>query len=359
MDRSTRRVLVGMGAGLPLVALGAARRWSHPGTTPPIHDARGRLERRGIATLEPIRLAGEERWLLVRGRSVHQPLLLFLSGGPGSAELAWMRHFNASLEEHFLVAAWEPGGGARAGEEPRMESLLAEADELLELLTSRFSQEKVFLVGHGWGSVLGVLLAQRRPERIHAYVSTGQRVNFLESDTVSHLRAYERAMRHGDAATLAKLARMGPPPYIGRDRVRRYQTLERLAGLHAGRGALLPDPRALALRTPEYSLRDKLHLALAGRSPTASPRLMDLNLERQVPRLDVPVWFLLGREDAVTPSELAVRYFDALEAPAKTLLWFEHSGHQPAFEEPEHFNSLLIERVRAEGTALPPDIVLH
>ena len=75
MDRSTRRILAGMGAGLPLVALGA-RRWLNPGTTPPIQDARGLPEPEGIASLEPVRLGGVEQWLLLRGRSVHNPLLL-------------------------------------------------------------------------------------------------------------------------------------------------------------------------------------------------------------------------------------------------------------------------------------------
>lgn len=365
MERSTRRILAGVGVGLPLVALGA-RLWSSQGSTPPIRRGRGRAVPEGIASLEQVRLGGVDQWLLLRGRSLHNPLLLYLSGGPGGSELAWVRHFNAPLEEHFLVAQWDQRGAARsyAARKDRegltVEQFVSDASELLELLTSRFSQRKVFVVGHSWGSILGVLLAQRRPERIHAYVGTGQQVNFLENDTVSHLRAYELAMRYGDHKALARLARIGPPPYTGPDMARRYMTLVSLASRHAGRRRLLPELLSSVLTAPEYSPRDKLHFFLGMKEtfPRVYPRLAGLDLEARVPRLEVPVWFLLGREDYVTPSELAVRYFDKLEAPGKTLLWFEHSGHSPPFEEPDRFNAILTQQVRT--AAEPPyEMLLH
>ncbi|WP_375769959.1 alpha/beta hydrolase [Archangium gephyra] len=354
MERSTRRILAGAGVGLPLVALGA-RLWSSQGSTPRIRDARGRPVSEGIASLEQVRLGGVDQWLLLRGRSLHNPLLLFLSGGPGGSEMPWVRHFNAPLEDHFLVVQWDQRGAAKSYAARKdtdgltVERFVSDASELLELLTTRFSQQKVFVVGHSWGSILGVLLAQRRPERIHAYIGTGQKVNFLESDTLSHLRAYELAMRYGDHRALAKLARIGPPPYTGPDMAQRYLTLISLASRHAGRRGLLPELLSSVLTAPEYSLRDKVHFFMGMREafPHVYPQLAGLDLEAQVPRLEVPVWFLLGREDYVTPSELAVRYFDKLEAPRKTLLWFEHSGHSPPFEEPGRFNAILNEQVRA------------
>ncbi|AKI99591.1 hydrolase, alpha/beta fold family [Archangium gephyra] len=320
----------------------------------------------GIASLEPVRLGGVDQWLLIRGRSLHNPLLLYLSGGPGASEMAWVRHFNAPLEEHFLVVQWDQRGAAKSygARKDRdgltVEQFVSDASELLELLTTRFSQQKVFVVGHSWGSILGVLLAQRRPERIHAYVGTGQQVNFLENDTVCHLRAYELAMRYGDYRALARLARIGPPPYTGRDMAQRYLTLYSLAGRHAGRRGLLPELFSSVLTAPEYSLRDKVHFFLGMREtfPRVYPQLAGLDLESQVPRLEVPVWFLLGREDYVTPSELAVRYFDKLEAPRKTLLWFEHSGHSPPFEEPGRFNDILTQQVRTVAEARP-EALLH
>jgi pimeloyl-ACP methyl ester carboxylesterase len=365
MERSTRRILTGAAVGLPIMALGA-RLWSSQGSTPPLQDEGGHVLSEGIASLEQVRLGGVDQWLLLRGRSVHNPLLLYLSGGPGGSEMAWVRHFNAPLENHFLVVQWDQRGAAKsyAAVKDRdaltLDQFVSDASELLELLTTRFGQEKVFVVGHSWGSVLGVLLAQRRPERIHAYVGTGQQVNFLENDTLSYLRAHELAQRFGDTRALARLARIGPPPYTGPDLAERYMTLISLASRHAGRRGILPELLTSVLKAPEYTLRDKLHMFLGPRDTfsVVYPRLAGINLEAQVPQLQVPVWFLLGREDSVTPSEIAARYLASLEAPRKTLLWFEHSGHNPQFEEPGKFNSVLTQQVRAVAEA-EPQVLLH
>jgi pimeloyl-ACP methyl ester carboxylesterase len=367
MERSTRRILAGAAVGVPLAALGA-RLLKSQGSTPPIQDERGEPLSDGIASLEQVRLGGVDQWLLMRGRSVHNPLLLYLSGGPGGSELAWVRHFNAPLEDHFLVVQWDQRGATKsyAALQDRdaltLDQYVSDASDLLELLTTRFGQQKVIVVGHSWGSILGVLLAQRRPERVQAYVGLGQQVNFLENDTVSHLRAYELAARYGDGKALAQLERIGPPPYTGPDMAERYMTLVSLASRHAGRRGVVPELLSSVLKAPEYSLRDKLHMFLGSRDtfPLVYPQLAGINLEAQVPRLEMPVWFMLGREDYVTPSEIAARYFERLEAPRKTLLWFEHSGHSPQFEEPGKFNSVLIQQVRPVATPeAQPEALMH
>ena len=64
------------------------------------------------------------------------------------------------------------------------------------------------------------------------------------------------------------------------------------------------------------------------------------------PTLQVPVFFFLGRRDHWVPPETSVAYFDMLTAPSKTLVWFDHSGHEPFMDEPEKFNRLMAELVR-------------
>jgi pimeloyl-ACP methyl ester carboxylesterase len=135
-----------------------------------------------------------------------------------------------------------------------------------------------------------------------------------------------------------------------------------LAGRHAGRRDIVPELFSSILKASEYSLRDKLHCMLGMRDILGFvyPQLAGLDLEAQVPELQVPVWFMLGREDYVTPSEIAARYFDKLQAPRKTLVWFEHSGHSPQFEEPGKFNSLLGHQVRTSTVAAQAEeLLLH
>jgi proline iminopeptidase len=51
---------------------------------------------------------------------------------------------------------------------------LADAEALIGMLRQRFGARPALLVGHSWGSYLGVLLVQRHPEWFAAYVGMGQ-----------------------------------------------------------------------------------------------------------------------------------------------------------------------------------------
>ncbi len=75
------------------------------------------------------------------------------------------------------------------------------------------------------------------------------------------------------------------------------------------------------------------------------PQAMRLNLMQTVPEVNIPVFFLQGKYDYVTPSILVESYFTNLKAPAKELIWFEKSGHHPMYEEPNKFDTYLIENI--------------
>lgn len=72
---------------------------------------------------------------------------------------------------------------------------------------------------------------------------------------------------------------------------------------------------------------------------------MKVNLFESVPELKIPTFIAAGRFDHEVPSEVAAKYFDALRAPAKELVWFERSAHMPQFEEPELFTRMMVEKV--------------
>ena len=53
----------------------------------------------------------------------------------------------------------------------------------------------------------------------------------------------------------------------------------------------------------------------------------------------MPVIITQGRHDFNTPSALAQKWFDSLEAPFKKWIWFEESAHSPIAEEPEKWTN--------------------
>jgi pimeloyl-ACP methyl ester carboxylesterase len=301
--------------------------------------------------MERVWLGGVEQSVWFRGLDVTRPVLVLLHGGPGASESALFRHYNAELERHFLVVYWEQRGSGRsfhatlACTSMTVERLLQDLDELIDLVQRRYGRGRVVLLGHSWGTVLGTLYAYSRPDKVAAYVGTGQIASKREADRVGHRYALAQARARGNARAIAELEAIDPERPSVDDIFTLDRWIERFdgtfrAGLSTGRLILA------ALSTDEADMHD---LILFGRGNRFSHecllgefREIDLTSKR---RFEVPVFFMLGRHDQVTPSTLAQAYFESIEAPYKRLVWFDQSAHNVPFEQPDEFNRVLVEEV--------------
>lgn len=275
----------------------------------------------------------------IRGENTENPVLLFLAGGPGGTQMAAVRHELEELEKHFVVVNWDqPGSGkffraVKAGE-LTVETYIEDGLALTEYLRERFGQEKIYLVGEAWGSALGIFLAARSPEYYHAFVGTGQMVDFLETELLDYEKAMDIARERGDTEKLAKLERNGPPPYSNAEVT--FKSMEYLNYLSAYTSANRAFTGGgyqtfLDIFSPEYNLMDKASyfLGLAATFGEFYPQLYGGNLRDAHAKLEVPVWFFLGRHDINAPAALVEDYMEVLKAPTKEVVWFEHSGTAP------------------------------
>jgi pimeloyl-ACP methyl ester carboxylesterase len=265
-----RRVLHGAGVGVrraltiafavsvALLAVQLVR----PGGVRPVLGADGVAAPGGVATLEKVRLGGVDQWISMRGRRVDNPVLLHLSGGPGSSDVGWVRRFNEPLEEHFTVVVWEQRGVGKSypaldpTDTLTLDRMVADGVELTRWLMARFDQRKVFLTGNSWGSTLGVLMVQREPDLFWAYVGTGQMVSQRETDRALYRQLLGHAAATGDTTLAEQLRALGEPPYrdvLGYAKVMEYydvlEPYPRTAEFERARGlsGFFPD---------EYSLLD-------------------------------------------------------------------------------------------------------
>lgn len=335
--------------------IGAVLRRS--GKTPPFRGPHGDVVPGSIAEIAYRRLGGLDQWVMIRGRSTANPPLILLHGGPGWSETAFFRHFNAPLESHFTVVYWDQRGAGKSyhpaisRSSMTVEQFISDLNELVDAVCERLGRTRLAIFGHSWGSVLGPLYAARFPEKVAAYVGSGQIGDWPSAESASYGLALAEAERLGNRRALSKLRAIGSPPY-GANAV----FTERTWSLRLQGGASL---RTLwnmgrVLGGHESSL---VELPSAWRGFHFSMNAMwdgvsRLNLVKLAPELQMPVFFLLGRKDLWVPPDTSVAYFDALTAPAKQLVWFEDSGHEPFVDEPEKFNTTMAELVRR---ALPPD----
>lgn len=306
------------------------------------------LRRRTTEVCFP-RLGGLCQQVVIGGSSPAAPLLLFLHGGPGATlSNAWFRQFNAPLEAQFTVVTWDQRGSGQTWGEPgsTLDGYVQDLHELIVWLHATFPSRGVLLVGHSWGSALGLQYVAAHPESVLGYVGIGQVVDMPRSEAQSYAWALQEAQRRGHRSALRALTRIGPPPYGARAVLTQRQWLSLLGGdLHAS--LKVPQLMREALRAPAFTAWDLwLHLRGSLRSSHALwPAFANVDLTG-VQSLKVPVWFAHGRHDHVISPESLQTYVQRLRAPHVDLKWFEASGHAPQLEEPARFNRWLVDEVR-------------
>jgi len=320
--------------------------------TPPITGAP-----EGISSLEKVHIGGIEQWIMVRGRSTANPVLLFLHGGAGTAEMGLVRKHLAPLEEHFIIVEWDQRGagksctGAARAAEFTIYRFVEDTIELTGYLRERFGQNRIYLIGHSWGSLLGMKAVQFRPEYYAAYIGTGQVSDFPRMEQAGYQFALEAAQTDCNEKAVQQLRDIGRPDsngvyqsgFEGTAVERKWMTC--YGGFAYGQSSLIP--MALEnLMVPEYNFTDIVRfvrgMTLEKKNRMMEEEVLKTNLFEEIPAVEVPVYFLLGRHDYNCPSIVAAEYFDHLEAPYKELVWFEHSAHSPCFEESEKFCRIVI-----------------
>ncbi len=331
--------------------------------TPPILGADGEPLPGSIATLEKVRLGGVDQWLIIRGYDVNKPVLLFLSGGPGASEAGRVLRFNGELEQHFVVVIWEQRGCGKSYPSLNPQSALtvdryvADIIELADLLRGRFAEEKIYLVGHSWGTIIGLRAAQARPDLFHAYIGTAQMVDVRATDQLVYDLVLEQSRKMGDAQFVQTLEKQGPPPYFGKNPIQPYATLFgreyamfEVPNIKSEAYRRDGDAILLMLKQPEYGWLDRIYylLGLMNTFNVVYPQLQELDLRQDATHLELPVYIVLGRHDMNNPSPIPEEYFNLLEAPRKQLVYFEDSGHGMIWQEADRFHRLMVETVLPE-----------
>lgn len=329
-----------------IVLVAVAVLLARPASTHPIVGPDGEVLPGSVAELATVSIGGHDQAILVRGRSIENPVLLYLAGGPGGTDLGAMRA-DVTLEQSFVVVTWDQRGAGKSYSalDPTstltLDRAVADTIEMTNYLRERFEEEKIYLVGNSWGTTLGVLAAQQRPDLYEALVGTGQMVSQRETDIMFWEDTLAWAERTGNTGLAETLRANGPPPYTD---LLDYEPA--IAHEHDWNSYPEFDPGTempAILFVPEYTVMDRINgfRSFLDTFSILYPQLQDVDFRTDVTRLDVPVYMVLGEYEARGRAVLANEWFDALEAPVKERIVFDGAGHRPQFDQPGPFAELM------------------
>jgi len=292
------------------------------------------------------------------GQDPTNSIILFVHGGPGNPFRHRIRKCLLPLTDRYIIAAYDQRGvgGSYRKMDPRdlrPSDYVKDIECWAEWLSRRFDQKQVYLVGESWGSFIGSLAVAERPELFKGYIGYGQIVDMKASLTIQYHLALEAALKRGDEDKEKTLIGLGEPS-DGRFAKKNgldiffplmYQLLED------------PDQPSFLKReiypfylSAEYSIKDKINWSKGKALLDAARPSWGIDMPSlpeflgPSPRFAIPYYVFQGRKDFITPWQQIPDYIEKIEAPKKEAVFFEHSGHVSAFDEPQRFMDELRKR---------------
>jgi len=345
MNRLLKIVLWIIGSLTGLATLLLLSIWIYSGNTP---EGGTQIAKKGWATI-----GGIQQGYFIRGENEQNPVILFLHGGPGSPELMMIK--DTELEKYFTVCYWEQRGAGMtfsSDTDPATmitEQFVEDTRQMTDSLRKWYGTEKIYLMGHSWGSYLGIKTVEKHPELYHAYIGIGQVCHQLESERIAYDYIVAEARKAGDTNTVEafevydKYATEFPSnDYLMKVRTNSMNKY--------GVGVKRKDMSMFDVATDllfyrGYTLKDKLNYinGMMFSLNNMFHKVIEDNLFQSSTHFDIPIYIIQGKYDYQVSYQLAKEYLDLIDAPQKAFFTFEQSAHSPNLEEPHHFVEVIKE----------------
>lgn len=285
-----------------------------------------------IDTTAAVTIGGIKQFIAIKGANRANPLLLYITGGPGESSIGQSGAYTRELKKHFVLVEWDQRGCGEtqklnASPEPITLAVCQnDAAQLTDYLLAHFHREKLFVMGWSWGTVPGFYLAQHYPQKLYAYFAVSPVVNQLESERISLAEMKAKAQMTHNQTALTELAKVNIP----------FENINEVfyarKWLFIFNGAPINDK---TLRAYFFAPGRSWVISLFNEASAH-------NLTLELPAVQCPVYFFIGKNDNQTYHTIGESYFNQLQAPKKQLFLFQSSGHAVPLQEPALFQKDMI-----------------
>jgi pimeloyl-ACP methyl ester carboxylesterase len=300
---------------------------------------------------EYVSINGINQYLFHSGTKYDNPVMLFLHGGPGSAESLFAHAFQEKWEDIFTVVHWDQRGSGKTltnnpDKYPTIDLMLKDLFEIIQYLKKKYNKQKIIILGHSWGSVLGSTFIKQYPEEVAYYIGVGQVINMIENERVGYEKVKELILQANDKKSLKKLEVLGdyPGDKFNSNFMEKCGKLRRLQGKYNLAVKMGLSIGITVFKSPIFKLSDLSALikgTKANEKVLESLFLFDLKSESE--EYKVPIYYILGGNDWQTPYVIAEEYFNRINAPYKNFYLIPNAGHMTMLDQPQLFFEALLE----------------
>jgi pimeloyl-ACP methyl ester carboxylesterase len=312
-------------------------------------------KKNGITSLEEITLNGLPHSVLIRGTDRKNPILLVIHGyGVPMMPFAHLDYADkmshepeqGALEKNFILVHYDQRGTGKTARHRTPEGTMTtnqyikDAEELIKELRTRFHQDKIYLMGISWGSMIGIKLISKHPEWFHAYISEGQVVNMPATYKVARDFALTEAENAKNLKAISELKLTSLPDFKRStdDNINDSSTIMKWADHYNQILFGIKDLQGFFFismwRAPEYTFMDFLTTlkAIADFTKATTPVFLKVDLHNNITETEVPIHFIIGEHDAMLPP--AHDFFNSLKSDYKKWYVIKGAGHSPSADRP-------------------------
>ncbi len=294
-----------------------------------------------------LELGGAEQYVEIISQSSEKPVLLFIHGGPAWPQTPQLRYLNSDLAKSYTLVIWEQRAAGKSymrnpdPENISLQQIVQDGHELTLWLKKKFAQQKIYLAGYSWGSLVGVQLADKFPNDYMAYIGIAQLVHMDRGMEISRDWLSKQIQAAHDHASMKRLDSLKNPSFYPSKLDRFFNQWILLNQYH---GAVYNEDAEAVVQKAMHHYDDYNDYEWFSVWENSSRKLesdMYGADVREISQLSMPVFLIEGRHDWNIPAVLAEQWLEDLTAPKKKLYWFEKSGHGPLEEEAEKFNNVM------------------
>lgn len=302
---------------------------------------------------EYVTINGISQYLLHSGTTTENPVLLFLHGGPGDCESLFAHSMGDKWENLFTVVHWDQRGAGKTltknpnrNTYPTMNILLNDLYEIINYLKLKYNKDKIILLGHSFGTILGTEFIRQFPKDIEYYIGVGQVIDIMENEKVGYTKLKETLIRNNCKRDLKTLEDIGDYPegnfqYEMLKKIRTVRYLQQKHKLAGGSYWLLIK---MVFKSPIFKFSDILSLVNSLKvNQQVLNDIATYTLNNTSTSYKVPIFYILGEEDWQTPYTIAQTYFKKIHCPCKKLYLIPKAGHLTMIDQKVLFEEALFD----------------
>ena len=276
-------------------------------------------------------------------------VVIYLHGGPGSASSNFAYLTDQDITTHTMVYYDQRGAGKTLLKNKRFKTgaslpgLLEDLQETIQYVKDKYKKDKVALIGHSWGSILGTEYIKKNTEDILCYIGVGQLISHIEGEKVGFDKLLE-CVDKGNKKDMKKVLALGDYPFntVNNYSLKSIRTVRSLQAKYD----LAVKPKVLIkpfIKSPICKPLDVFALAIG--LPVNKKLEVSVNEydTSQFTDYKIPMYYIAGEDDWQVPSVVAEKYYQTIQAPVKGFYWMKEAGHFPSLDNPTEFNRIVAE----------------